>query len=193
MTQYSLVHVALSKNMWALQTSHFIVNEFSLLPLRDALFFFFPIISFIHCHSLSRMRILPAIHCVNVIQFGEMCAAAAKSHCYTLRQPIWKKPQKRLYNHSVQDKSCLVLILRSSYSRNTTTMHFIADEPVTCGREGCLRWTHRNIYTWKLCLFNRIINGQLRNKSLWGYISKIYKLAIRRQILKIKNPSFESR
>lgn len=75
----------------------------------------------------------PTMYCENVIQFREMFAAAAKSHCYTLRHAIWKKPPNSLYNHSVQDKSCLVLIPRSSCSQSTSTMHFIADEPISCG------------------------------------------------------------
>lgn len=150
----------------SLQTSDFILKRFVTSALRDVLFSF---LSFIHCHSLSRMRMLPTIHCVNVIHFREMFAAAAKSLCYTSRHPICKKPPNRLYNHSAQDKSCLVLILRSSCSQNTTTMHFVADEPVLCGREPSWRWTH-DIYTWKLCLFNRVINGQLqRKKSLRLY------------------------
>lgn len=93
----------------------------------------FSIPSSIHCHSLSRMRMWPTMYCENVIQFREMFAAAAKSHCYTLRHAIWKKPPNSLYNHSVQDKSCLFLIPRSSCNQSTSTMHFIADEPILCG------------------------------------------------------------
>lgn len=126
-----------------LQTSHFILKRIVTSALRDVLFFF----AFIQYHTLSGMRMFPTIHCLNVIQFREMFAAAAKSHCYTLRHPIWKKPPKRLYNHSERDKSCLVLILRSSCSQNTTTMHFRGDEPVSCGREGNRRWTQEKIFT----------------------------------------------
>lgn len=154
-------HIGLLKTV-SLWTSHFILKWTVTLALRDV---FLSFLSFIHFHSLSRMRMLPTIHCVNVIQFREMFAAAAKSHCYTLRHPIWKKPPSRLYNHSVQDKSCLVLILRRSCSQNTTTMDFIADEPLSCGRDECIRRAHENIYAWKLCLFNRIINGQLQGKK----------------------------
>lgn len=133
MSKFHAQYTLNSQKQWAYELPVLLWNELSLLP--SDMCFFFSILSFIHCHNLSRMRMLPSIHCVNIIQFREMFAAAAKSHCYTLRHPIWEKPPNRLYNHSVQDKSCLVLIPRSSCSQNTTTMHFIADEPVSCGRE----------------------------------------------------------
>lgn len=139
-----------------------------------------PASPFIRFHGLSRIIMLPTIHCATVIQFREMLAAAAKRHCYTLRRPIWKKPPNRLHNHRAPDKSCLVLIFRSSCSQNTTTMLFffyIADEPVSRGREGCPGWTHGTIYTWKWCLFNRIINSQLRKKHLRFYQQNIHRFS----------------
>lgn len=124
-----------------------------------------------------RMRTSSTIHCADVIQFRGMFAAAAKSHCYTLRRPIREKPPDRLlYNHSVQNKSCLVLIPGSRCRQNSTTIHCRADEPVSCRRKS---WgpkvnSGKYLYT-KWCLFCRIIGGQLWKEMLWDCISKTYK------------------
>lgn len=107
------------------------------LSLADVGLFFSSILFLFRCHSLSALRMLPSIHCVNVIQFREMFAAAAKSHCYTLRHHIWEKPPNRFYNRSVQHKSCLVLIPRSSCSWD------VFYNPWTCVVWE-RRWTHKN-------------------------------------------------
>lgn len=49
---------------------------------------------------------------------------------------------------------------------------FTAEGPVSCGRQRCRRWTQENIYRWKCCLFNRIINGQLERRAFEVILTK---------------------
>lgn len=115
-----------------------------LCPSEMCFFSLHPSIPFIQRHSLSRMRMSPTIRCVNVIQFREyVCSCGQESLLYTETTYLGKKgnPKKekrkkeRLYNRSVQDKSCLVfLILRRSWGTQLQCI-CTADEPVSRGRE----------------------------------------------------------
>lgn len=181
----STLHVALLKN--SLQTfpfyfkmnSYLCPSEMCFSPsLRPSIP---PSSPFIQRHSLSRMRMSPTIHCANVIQFRDVLfAAAAKSHCYTLRQPIWeKKAHQKKKKNAFTVAACRIshvwvfLILRRSCSRKRTRKKtqlqcIFTDEPVSCGRERQPEMNpgrKKNIYTWIWCLFNRIINGQLQEEE----------------------------